>query len=270
MPDDKPPDKFVPRALPDSEYCSMLDSVARNYNSQMTAHVGYLLTSVFAPLAFASLATSAGWIDGLLQWLSEFSCVHALFPWEQRALLLVGLGLVYVLFPVSMRPYVPHPFSPLYLFARMYYYYELSQIVWDHMGINSPSKIRFDELKMRAFKVWDLDSEEFGIRTSDSKRENRWHSMGISGAIKTCFEARLYLTLRSTKKSREEEISEPWVNLFFFRRLYAAKMDVDGFGQGRIKFLLLIAYGKNLESYVHSSGEYEQAVGRLFKPFFWS
>ena len=116
--------------MEDSDYIRKLDSLARFYNSQITSHVGYLLTSAAGYFAIFSLATQANWI-----------------PEAWSLALFVVVGVLYFALPAPFPPF------PMYLLARVQYYNALSQVVWDHMGSSSPDPTYFERLKQRALQV---------------------------------------------------------------------------------------------------------------------
>lgn len=141
----------------------MLDSMARFYNSQITGHVGYFLTSVVGYFAVWSVA--------VFPWMSRWIPQQDVALWS--AILAVVVFAIYFV--------VPLPPSPTYFLARIQYYSALSGVVWDHMGLNSSKKDVFYALKHRAYPTADNDG------SSDR--------LGVTRAVTELFEARLYLSL---------------------------------------------------------------------------
>lgn len=114
--------------IQDLDYIRKLDSLARFYNSQATAHAGYLLSSIVAYLALINIClTIALRIDQ--SWTA--------------VVVIVLLFIVLTSFLLKTRT----PLLPKYNLARTQYYMELSQIVWEHMAINNPKA--FDRLRKR-------------------------------------------------------------------------------------------------------------------------
>jgi len=105
----------------EDEYRRLLDSLARFYNSQITAHVGYLLTVV------AVLLTSLAILN---QTLSD------------RIYFFLAGGLSLAFFGCIIT----------YSFARLQYWMVLSQIVWEHMGLLGYAPEHMRELQSRALK----------------------------------------------------------------------------------------------------------------------
>jgi hypothetical protein len=122
----------------DPDYFRNLDSVARFYNSQGTAHVGYLITSVVLYLTIFSIVQPT---KALEEFLGYFRLeVHPLIA----SIVVVAVFLLFL--PVWI--WLPFSFSFRYQLARTQFYMELSSIVWEHMGISGTAKI--EPLRKRA------------------------------------------------------------------------------------------------------------------------
>jgi hypothetical protein len=132
------------------EYIRLLDSLARFYNSEVTVHVGYLLTLAVVFFTLLTLV-SQRLTQGLPLW--EFI----------EYVILAFSGLCVLMYPVFR-----------YAVARYFYYSALSEIVWQHMGLQGHETKWLDALKTRA--------------TRSGTRE------GIHQSIMTMFEARLYIS----------------------------------------------------------------------------
>jgi hypothetical protein len=150
--------------LNDSDYLRLLDNLGRFYDSQTTAHTGYILTSVVAYFAVFSLAVASNWISMLLSWTTNVELASlALF---------VCLGLLYCVSPT--------PLSPIYLWARREYWSALSWEIKEHLGLTDSNRTRFLALKRRALR------------------------MGIQRAVVAMFDARLYRSCAKEEGKKED------------------------------------------------------------------
>jgi hypothetical protein len=149
------------------EYLSKLDSLARFYNSQLTAHVGYLISiSALVGALFLTLLSSV--------------VLNLDFPesWRVATILVMTIGLLlYVL--GDFIPYVSFP----YLYARTAFYSALSDLTWEHMGLKTPM----------------FDAELVKLR----ERATR---IGAEYAIVTMFQARLFVS-RCLSKGFKDKIA---------------------------------------------------------------
>jgi hypothetical protein len=207
--------------LDDADYLRLLDALGRFYNSEMTQHVGYLITSAVTYLALFALAIQAGSIDLLL----------GLLPSAIRSVMVdVIVSLLIFLIPSVIYFALPIPPFPLYMLSRVQYYGELSGAVWDHMGLtNSDPKYR-EELKNRMFQ-----------RVIESM------SGGTIQAVMSLFEARLYLTCRPGNVHTDK-----WKQVFVISDELAKTLTPDTKRIVRvlkIGFLLRIAYGSQIRRY---------------------
>jgi hypothetical protein len=173
----------------DPDYFRNLDSVARFYNSQGTAHVGYLITSVVLYLTIFSIVQPT---KALEEFLGYFRLeVHPLIA----SIVVVAVFLLFL--PVWI--WLPFSFSFRYQLARTQFYMELSSIVWEHMGISGTAKI--EPLRKRA-----TDED-----------------MSIQGAVMDLLEARLYRYLWISRDEREppkEDNGELWMHVFHVECLF--------------------------------------------------
>ena len=99
------------------DYLRLLDSLARTYNSQITAHVGYELTATVGLAAALVGATSVA-----------VGSNKDLLP----VMVVIDLTILGVFF------IAPFPFCSKHLYGRLQYYGELSQATSEHMGLKTP------------------------------------------------------------------------------------------------------------------------------------
>jgi hypothetical protein len=169
--------------LSDSEYRHVLDSLARYYNSQVTAHVGYLLTSIVVYCAIFSLITNI--------------VVRNLdLDWQAQVIVAVEVLVVFVCFGVIYAS-VRFPLLPKYFLARTQYFMQLSDVVWNHLGLSSRSEEYFRQLKARALCF----------------------PLGIQTSIVRMFEARLYRSLLEQKDITPSD--DLWETAFGVKELLA-------------------------------------------------
>jgi hypothetical protein len=209
--------------LNDTEYLTMLDALGRFYNSEMTQHVGYLITSALGYLALFALAIQAKWIyllPGLLPSTIRTPTIDAVVVLSSFFI----LGILYSALPIP-------PF-PLYMLSRVQYYVELSGAVWDHMGITNSNPTYREELKVRIFQ---------------RVREGMWG--GVNQGVTSLFEARLYLTCCPRNAHADK-----WKEVFVISDELAKTLEPDTkrIGVWRLKFkigrLLRIAYRSQIQN----------------------
>jgi hypothetical protein len=162
----------------DSDYLRRLDSLARFYNSQATAHIGYLITSIVIYCAIFNIFQPVQTLKELLK-INTYVATDVI---------------VTIVFFVIFVLWAYMPFSSYYQLGRTQFYMELSQIVWEHMKVNNPAV--FDPFRKRA--------------TAED--------MAIQYAVMTLLEARLYRSLWLKKHQREPPEShngQKWLNTFY-------------------------------------------------------
>jgi len=193
----------------DADYIRQLDSLARFYNSQATAHVGYFLTLIVLFCAFFNIIqpTIVEYLRTRFDSFVSLACVALIF----LALLLVWIW-------ISLPG-----FSPRYQLARTQFYMELSQIVWEHMGVNNPGA--FELLKERTAGEYSA----------------------IQASILSLFEARLYRSL--WKKEHEREPPEihngkMWMTVFKLSEHFFDKWDYEKIATSEEYDMFLPAYPK--------------------------
>jgi hypothetical protein len=160
----------------DLDYIRKLDSLARFYNSQGTAHIGYLITSIVIYCAVFNIFQPAQAFKDLLQ-INAFA----------------SSSIVVVIFLVLLPVWIWMPFSSRYQLARTQFYMQLSEIVWEHMGVNNPKA--FESLKERTTSEYT----------------------SIQAAVYALFEARLYRSLwKKERKCEPPEVynGQRWMDVF--------------------------------------------------------
>jgi len=223
--------------MKDEQYLRILDTYARFYNSQATAHVGYGVTVT---------AFVAG--TGLSLLISFVARSDPLLPkgGESYELVVRGALLLSILAGAVVYSFWGfHLLSFKYLVGRLQYYIQLSHIVWEHMGAKSPPKGNPKEDFMQKLK-------------------NRALKVGIEQAITTLFEARLYVSGCSRQRYnrgrplgdiKESERDEEDQNLMMYfcevsqdvlqsRHPYTTRMFRYDFDN-----LLYLAYKKQINQY---------------------
>jgi hypothetical protein len=214
--------------LDNGDYLRMLDALGRFYNSQVTQHVGYLITSVLGYVALFSLAIQSKWIQLPYEYLG--------FPLDllgwYAVLLFVVLGFICVI--------MPYPPFPLYFLSRVQYYIALSEVVWDHMGMTNSDLAHRDELKVRVFQ-----------RMTQPKYPG---THGLIQAVMSLFEAQLYLSCRP-----ESHHGSEWKRDFVISDELAKYLSPDTSRIGVWKFkvsvtcLLRIAYRSRIRDYLNAA-----------------
>jgi hypothetical protein len=161
--------------MPRDEYLTKLDSLARFYNSQMIAHVGYLLTT-------------------LVFFVSVFSVLGDWMPSLWRLPLFFVLLIAFLLYPFPAQSWGTLRYlsylTPVFHYARMRYYMVLTEAVWLHMGLKTP----------------DSDPDYRLLRARANK-------LGVESAVITWFEARLYVSLSRWKVSSQFELKKEELKL---------------------------------------------------------
>jgi hypothetical protein len=239
-------------SINDSEYRKLLDGLARFYNSQVTAHVGYVLTSIVGYFALFSVASANKWfewistsiikmnISGYVKsiGLSVFVSAIRFFGLDACVsfCLFVGLGLVYVFC-------LPSPLSrisPKYLFARLQYYMVLSEVVWNHLGLTEQTGTEmrlYMQLRDRAFRLRE-------------REPNKTYSLGIHTAVVTFFEARLYVSCRR-RSGQDYELNDEEKDIFGLKEYYSDFTLGTSYQTGKrlgwyLLDLLMLAHGETL------------------------
>jgi len=232
--------------MKDEEYFHALDALARFYNSEFLVHIGYELTSIGIIVAAASIT------------LSPFADVITYTVKWDRVLVTLAILAMYLIASISWFvgfPYALHddskfPFSFKYLHARSQYYAQVSQLIWDHMGMQKWSTPdRVNKLKERLLGPWG-ESE---------------HGLGIIQGIVGLFEAELYIS--KCKKNGRSPIEN---NL----RKFDVTVDIcdpeasDYYSKSKSFFwnttdLLILAYRPMLYTYLKSADAVSQAKAQL-------
>jgi hypothetical protein len=236
-----------------SEYMTLLDSQARFYNSEETVHAGYLIASFVGLLALFNLIR--GDVIQFFGWICFWANVSpALAP----ALAYSLLGVLLILYLLLNKPL---PFLFPYLLGRVQYYGTLSWIVWEHMGVTGATEEYFVSLRSRVLRKHEKD-----------------YPLGLSLAIKSLFEARLYVSLCLNSKKKPEP--NWWEHFYLLEneatRLYDPNMTPEEnkeehplYSKGEIfsifskTKLLHLAYQPTLDSYRNVGDAREKAVVRL-------
>jgi hypothetical protein len=220
----------------DDDYLRVLDGFARFYNSQITAHAGYMLaTGIGVFTGFIAIIVNS---DKIVGFLGERG-----IPWYWWVLILIGAFVLYF----SSYGW-PSPFcwiSSIYHFARLQYYDALSEAVLNHLPYTSTDAkgLYYTELRKRAIEPYD-DFGEVGI-------------LGIGNAILRLFEARLYVSCQRDKKDIDGYELNPHEQALFhlssfyehftLGRCYAGKE--IRFWRKTYSDLLLVAYRNTLLRY---------------------
>ena len=235
----------------EEKYIRLLENLAQFYNSQITAHLGYIVTAVVTALTlYISImiflfGSYYWWFNPPLGNLVEFT--GWAFRWLVVACMVIGTG--WFLFGRHLP-------SLRYLVARLQYYIVLTQIV---TGLHMPlaSMMSKDELyyvlKRRALEPWPEGP--------------RW---GVQGAIMSFFQAQLYLSFkRLTDKTYELNNTERQV--FSLDEYYASFHALSSYEKRRRLLiwnkpsLLLLATGGQVPQ-LSETGR-NQEIANLFKPF---
>jgi hypothetical protein len=224
------------------QYTRLLDSLARFYNSQISAHVGYTITVSAAVVGTAwalissivlrpeQIALRLGPISAPESWSIAFDLIIRVM-----ALAIVFAG-VPTFFLVGFSR-----FSFEYLYGRTQYYIALSEIVSNHIGLKTQGAWR-------------------------SAYAERWrkkalsYEAGIENAIICQFEANLFLSRCVQHKGFEKLLEDDkWVDKY----LAAFDLTVDALGpwtrkgpytrtilgRWRLVDLLYLAYKPRIEEY---------------------
>jgi hypothetical protein len=241
----------------DDDYLRVLDGFARFYNSQITAHAGYMLATGIG--VFTALIAIIMNSDKILDFLGPRG-----IPWYWSIPIIVAPFAVY--FFLIHR--LPSPFcwiSSIYHYARLQYYIAISEVVLSHLPHTSTNATGsyYNALKKRAIEPYDLAG----------------NGLGISAAISHFFEARLYASCQRKKNHQEGyqlDITEQ--DLFHLSDWYARGFIFHGLYEGEKRLrrwiiwsqadLLLLAYRDTLRRYRNDKPEsYNGQVWRLFQQF---
>ena len=233
----------LPLDLEDDEYRRLFDSLARFYNSQITAHVGYFLTSVVAYVAVFSMFKDLLYSSFVSQ-LGDQPASILVFS------LFVLVGVAYCLFPI------PYPPFPVYLLARTQYYVILSELAWSHMGVNEASQRQFCVLKDRALQIRSVG-------------DSGPYPLGLQHAVQSMFEAALYCSYVN-----EDKRSAGWQEVFRLETYIAQGFNPPSYTSEFVvwkvryplKSLLRIAYRIRIDGYVRAHTE-EVKEGRAYEQF---
>lgn len=230
-------------------YLTLLDSLARYYNSQITAHVGYLI-SVFA-LAFGGLIAV-----GTSLVLRTESDALTLGPlsigdtYMRVGVPVILLGLLFLWILGGL------PYSLKYLVGRTQYYIGLSQIVFEHMGLETRHGDPIVQtLRERALK----------------------DNHGIDHAIVSLFEGRLFV---SRCKARGKGVHYHPMNLRLFNVTSETAVHADYFpspilvprilapGLGFImRNLVFLAYKRRTDGYYKAKDRRGYVLKEVFSPW---
>lgn len=222
------------------EYLRMLDSLARYYNSQITVHAGYLLTSIV--VIFGAFALVKDVLVAGIKWALSLTLGGLVSGVDPSLFVTVGI------FPILLILYfvVPlaYPVCFQYFLGRTQFYICLSETAWEHMGITSSDPDYFKEMRMRA--IGDSQTGKLGI--------------GIRQSIHSTFEARLYISecRRTQQKPKDEKphVDEAWKEAFYLGESnhMCQESNLCYFGQKILGYnktkLLLRAYNGTLKNYV--------------------
>jgi hypothetical protein len=245
----------------DDDYLRVLDGFARFYNSQITAHAGYMLaTGIGVFTGFVAIIVNSDKILGFLQSLG--------IQWNWAGLVLIGVVVVIgSLYLSSYRWYPLCWICSIYHFARLQYYDALSEAVLNHLPYTSTDArgLYYTELKKRAIEPYG----DFGeVRI-----------LGIGNAILRLFEARLYVSCQRDKKHIDDYELDPHEQALFHLSSFYERFTLGRCYAGKkFKFwhktysdLLLVAYRSTLLRYCRDARDAANSenakIWSLFKPF---
>lgn len=157
------------------EYARLLDTLARFYNSEITAHVGYELSITVGLIATLVGATSI-----------VASVYGSLLP----AMVLVDVLCIVAFFTLGLPPCFK------YLYGRLQYYGGLSETTFKLMGLKTP----YIRTKDGAWRMHDM------VRRLRKKALQ--DKAGIEGGITGLFLARLYASKCKRDKTDESVIEQ--------------------------------------------------------------
>ena len=157
-----------------------MDSLARFYNSEFIAHIGYQVATLGLAVALSPTIVSII-ADTIVFFYSAIPKVYA--TW-------IVVVIYAVLFLVWFTGCFPYSFR--YLHGRSQYYAAISEIIWDHMGMLAGSTDK---------RTTELRNRLFGMEQW-SKREE----LGMPAGIQVLFEAYLYFSI-CKKLGRGNEIA---------------------------------------------------------------
>jgi len=233
--------------MTDEDYYRCLDSLVRFYNSEIVVHVGYLLTAALTLLASFSLLLTSGILADLIMRLFVFFGATL----ESKDAAWVGFGLCVVAGAIWLLRRFRFSFS--YLYGRTLYYECLSQITWDHMGMQQ----------------WSTPSRNLRLRhrALGTKKEKR---LGVIAAVTKLFEAYLYI---SKCKREGVDVGTIHQNLKEFRvdeDICPIETETYYSNEKRFRWnqtdLLLLAYRSKIREYVRN----HEKIGSLLNTDCWS
>lgn len=247
----------------DDEYLRLLDSLARYYNSQITVHAGYLLTSI------ALIFTVFAIIKDSLQDAVQVGLLWVFKAIPSYASFLVTLLLFAILLTFFLVVPFPYPVCFKYFLGRTQLYICLSEVVWEHMGITGVTSVYLKEMRERVFRQ-KPDGTPIGIRL----------------ATLTAFEARLYIsecirsnmTLRSNWRDGFYLLNSETICKETGPKYTGQKIQLFKWLGYDKSALLFLAYSGSLKSYVQHYHKWvkdgqkkerdmaEITKGRLFEP----
>jgi hypothetical protein len=198
-------------------YLRVLDSLARFYNSEKTVHAGYLITSFIAVMAFLSAALSiimSPTLGNIPLW------------WRMVAMFFVIATTLLLYFCLNK----PWPILFRYLLGRMQLYFCLSNIVWEHMGLNTSGDY----------------ADRLRGRTADPNLN------GIEDSVGTYFAARLYISIcnQEWKHLEMDAIEEDFGAEGLLRSLWPYE---SRFLRWKLTDVLVLAYRQTLQGYEKGS-----------------
>jgi len=170
------------------DYFRGLDSLARFYNSQITAHVGYLVSvSAFLGAAFVGVSTSILLRTGSFQF--ELWSVSVCDGW-----LRFGIPLILFAFLCTWCT-GRFPYSLRYLLGGVQYNVALSELAFEHMGLKDNDPNRTGMLRRRTERL----------------------EGGIEESLRSLFDARLFASKCRERISQAQErddvqVKERWEN----------------------------------------------------------
>ena len=251
-------------------YGRILDSLSTFYNSQVTTHVGYLISSIalyvtaIALILSLSGGVNAAWLATLVRIVG----VTQHFVAAEIVLFAVLSVLLFVVTGFAFRPILK------YFLGRTQYYICLSEIVLDHMrAIDPKSGPYFQALRKKAKKY------------------------GAQNAIQSLFEFQLYVSARrerdKTKYLRMPEKlyspdcreaflfndfeDEVWYGEMVIATCYAESkvhlLPMLPFLSWKKTDLLLRAYRATIEGYLRDKSDrvgepsHNEKIGKLFEEF---
>jgi hypothetical protein len=229
-----------------NQYTRALAALARFYNSQVTVHVGYLLTSFVGLLALFSLTRE--WIQGGIYFLI------LLFPSgllpipltaSETAIIWTAMVFLVILGAYLIAP-LRYPVCFGYFLGRTQYYICLSEIIWTHMGITTRDRIYVERLMNRILANDELN----GIRAAVMRTFELYLCVSICLRKHTVFDPSWFPAFSATK----EDISA--ADFYYNRRILRAWNLAD---------LLTRLYRHSLQAYENSNKAKELKLFEIFE-----